>query len=64
MTIKNTASDLAVELQKIYDSEINVRIGWFAANARRLPSNGPIESAPGDLRPAPRSSTRAPGHAT
>jgi len=29
MTINNTAPDLAVELQKIYDSEINVRIGWL-----------------------------------
>ena len=29
MAINNTAPDLAVELQKIYDSEINVRIGWF-----------------------------------
>jgi hypothetical protein len=29
MAINNTASDLAVELQKIYDGEINVRIGWF-----------------------------------
>jgi hypothetical protein len=24
--------DLAIELQKIYDSEINVRIGWFSDN--------------------------------
>ena len=24
-----TAPDLAIELQKIYDSEINLRIGWF-----------------------------------
>ena len=29
MAIDNAAPDLAVELQKIYDSEINVRIGWF-----------------------------------
>ena len=29
MAIDNTAPDLAVELQKIYDSEINIRIGWF-----------------------------------
>jgi hypothetical protein len=29
MAIDNTAPDLAVELQKIYDSEINVRIGWL-----------------------------------
>ena len=29
MAINNTAPDLAVELQKIYDSEINLRIGWF-----------------------------------
>jgi hypothetical protein len=29
MAINNTPPDLAVELQKIYDSEINVRIGWF-----------------------------------
>jgi hypothetical protein len=29
IAINNTASDLAIELQKIYDSEINVRIGWF-----------------------------------
>jgi hypothetical protein len=28
MAINNTAADLAVELQKIYDSENNVRIGW------------------------------------
>jgi hypothetical protein len=24
-----TTSDLAVELQRVYDSEINMRIGWF-----------------------------------
>ena len=29
MAINNTAPDLAVELQKIYASEINVRMGWF-----------------------------------
>ena len=29
MAINSTAPDLAVALQKIYDSEINVRIGWF-----------------------------------
>ena len=29
MAINNTAPDLAVELQKIYDSEINVKIGWL-----------------------------------
>jgi hypothetical protein len=29
MDMTNTQPDLAVELQKIYDSEINVRIGWF-----------------------------------
>ena len=29
MVINNARPDLAVELQKIYDSEINVRIGWF-----------------------------------
>jgi hypothetical protein len=29
MAINNTSSDLAVELQKIYDSEINVKIGWL-----------------------------------
>jgi hypothetical protein len=29
MAINNTPPDLALELQKIYDSEINVRIGWF-----------------------------------
>ncbi len=29
MAIDNTPPDLAVELQQIYDSEINVRIGWF-----------------------------------
>jgi hypothetical protein len=29
MAINNTASDLAVELQKIHDSEINIRISWF-----------------------------------
>ena len=29
MAIDNTAPDLALELQKIYDSEINVRIGWL-----------------------------------
>ena len=29
MAINNTAPDLAIELQKIYDSEINVRIGWL-----------------------------------
>jgi hypothetical protein len=29
MAIDNTPPDLAVELQKIYDSEINLRIGWF-----------------------------------
>jgi hypothetical protein len=29
MAIDNTPPDLAVELQKIYDSEINLRISWF-----------------------------------
>jgi hypothetical protein len=29
MAIDSTPPDLAFELQKIYDSEINVRIGWF-----------------------------------
>jgi hypothetical protein len=29
MAINNTGPDLAVELQKSYDSDINVRIGWF-----------------------------------
>jgi hypothetical protein len=29
MAIDNAAPDLAVELHKIYDSEIDVRIGWF-----------------------------------
>ncbi len=29
MAINNTESDLAVELQKIYDGEINVSIDWF-----------------------------------
>jgi hypothetical protein len=29
MEINSAAPDLAVELQKIYDSEINVRIGWL-----------------------------------
>ena len=29
MAIDKNEPDLAVELQKIYDSEINVRIGWF-----------------------------------
>ena len=29
MIINNTAPDLAVELQKIYDGEINIRIGWL-----------------------------------
>jgi hypothetical protein len=29
MAIDDAAPDLAVELQKIYDSEINIRIGWF-----------------------------------
>jgi hypothetical protein len=27
--VPETTNDLAVELQKIYDSEINIRIGWF-----------------------------------
>lgn len=29
MAINNAAPDLAGELQKIYDSEINAKIGWF-----------------------------------
>ena len=29
MAINKTAPNLAIELQKIYDSEINVRIGWL-----------------------------------
>ena len=29
MATNNTAPDLAIEPQKIYDNEINVRIGWF-----------------------------------
>lgn len=29
MAINNTPPDLTVELQKIYNSEINIRIGWF-----------------------------------
>ena len=29
MAINNIAPDLAIELQRIYDSEINVRIGWL-----------------------------------
>ena len=29
MAIDNIAPDLAVALQKIYDSEINIRIGWL-----------------------------------
>jgi hypothetical protein len=29
MAMNNTPPDLAVELQKIYDSEINLRISWF-----------------------------------
>jgi hypothetical protein len=29
MAIGNASPNLAVDLQKIYDSEINVRIGWF-----------------------------------
>jgi hypothetical protein len=29
MAINKTPPDLAVELQKIYNSEINIRIGWF-----------------------------------
>jgi hypothetical protein len=29
MAIDDTPPDLAVELQKIYDSEINIQIGWF-----------------------------------
>jgi hypothetical protein len=29
MTINNTALDFGVELQRIYDGEINIRIGWL-----------------------------------
>jgi hypothetical protein len=38
--VADTANDLAVELQKIYDSEINIRIGWLW--------DGGIEVRPGD----------------
>ena len=40
MAIDNAAPDLVVELQKSYDSEISVRIGWFW--------NGGIEIRLGD----------------
>jgi hypothetical protein len=29
MAVNSTGPDLAADLQKIYDSEINIRIGWF-----------------------------------